>query len=351
MKPRYLILILLITFSCIQGSNAVQVSTSYSSGGCSGGSLIDLSVPEDGTLTGSAIFGGSDGMEQSIRGTGSIKESHFVQNADGARAEISVNIVNSDYYDYRYKLHPGEGGGWLSKYVSAGEALTVSNASSISALAVATNSAGNRAGVLFQTSDDFGKTYAKNYSNYAEASKESAIASQWIESFSCQSNRRTRLVEFAQTLDNQVIHSLDSFSLETQEPYSLSNYSGAASARNVETSVIADYAQLNLPNGYYVSITDTTLASLLRIEKGAGIRYNLNQPQHINVDAYSTKASIKGKKATAESTIQVDGSPSNLEYLAAATPLSKTLQIDGPGTYTAMAEINGKKPKVNVEAV
>ncbi len=355
MKSKYLVITLFIIILFIPGVNAIQVSTSYSSGDNSGGSSVNLAVPYDGTLNGKAILGDNGGITQSIAGTGSMGESHFVQNADGARAEISVNIVDSENYDYSYALYPGEGGGWSSKSVSAGETLTVLNAASITADAKASNSGGDRADVILDTFDDLGRASIEGYSNYAEASKGGAKASQRLEGLSSQSGQYADLIEIAQNLNAQSYHNLRISGVY----FTLGGYSADVSA-NGGTDVAADYTQLNLSNEFYGAISDYT-GAFNQEPNSAAVSYNsfFEQFRPI-IGAYSSKAGTKGKKVNAESTIQVDYPPLQVEHLPIDyvsyienpyLSFPRTWHIDQPGTYTAMAKFDGKKANVIVEQV
>jgi hypothetical protein len=350
MESRYILLILLITVLFISGANAIRVSMYGGEGGNSGGSSVNLIVPDDETLNLRTILGDSGGISQSIKGSGSINESHFVENANGDRAEISVDVADAEYYDYGYSLYPGEGGDWSGKYVSSGETLTASNASSIIATAAATNSGGNRALVRFETSDASGKASLEGYSNYAEASKGSVKASQLMGPISSHYNLRTNIHEEAGNLNTTTIHEF--LSESDSGPFSLSEYSAEASAANGETGVVVDYAQLNFPTYFVIEDTSSYYQDIKKAEENvADVWYYSEQPQQVS--AYHSKASSKGKKLTAELAIQMDYTPSDMEIVAliGAPIFYRILELDGPGTYTATAEFDGKKANVNIEKV
>jgi hypothetical protein len=348
MEIRYAALTLLITALFIPGVNAIHVSIYGGEGGSSGGSSVNLAIPHDETLNMRSILGESGGISQSLTGGGTIEESHFVQNANGDRAEISVGVTDAEYYDYSYSLYPGEGWGWSSKYVSAGETLTALNSAAIFAEARASNSGGDEALVRFGTSDALGKASILGYSNYAEASRGNAKASQQMESFSSQYNLNTNLLEDARNLRTVTNHEL--LSQADTGPFTLGEYYAAVSAENIETSVVADYTQLNTST---YRMYDSVIASK-SINIGLdidNIEYYSRQP--LQVSAYSTKASYKGKKVTAESTLQVGCSPLDLHLFALiANPTSiSRWDVASPGTYTAIAESDSKKAYVNVEQV
>ncbi|MCJ7445281.1 MAG: hypothetical protein MUO26_12290 [Methanotrichaceae archaeon] len=75
----------------------------------------------------------------------SIDIQHWVTNTRGDHATVGVRATNADGFWYNYGVYPGEGGGWNSGSVYAGEELGISYADYINAYAFASNAAGDRA--------------------------------------------------------------------------------------------------------------------------------------------------------------------------------------------------------------
>lgn len=143
---RALIAALLIGILSLAPS-ACGISLSVS--GDAGGFTENINARIGDSVYGSTVIG-SEGLSHSIRGSGSLSDSHWVSNTAGSSASVGVNILRAESYDYDYYLTPGKGSRWPAwKYpeVSAGETLDVANAYYINAYANSLNAQGDAAGV------------------------------------------------------------------------------------------------------------------------------------------------------------------------------------------------------------
>ncbi len=152
--------------------------------GDAGGFTENIHAGDRDSVYGSAMIG-SGSFSNSIRGSGNLKESHWVSNSAGASAGVGVDIRKAESYNYGYTLTPGIGSSWrASKYpmVSASETLDVVNANYINAYANSFNAKGESAGVSTVLVDPGKKASLTGYSNSATASAQMVSASQSAES-------------------------------------------------------------------------------------------------------------------------------------------------------------------------
>lgn len=301
-------MLMLVLVFFIPGIYGINVGISGSDdAGNSVGSTAEITATGEGSVNAQATLSldGGASLSQSIEGkSGNLKESHCVQNKKKHRAEVSVNIEGADYYCYDYTLYPGEGYGWSSKYVSAGESLTVHNADSIYADARASTSNGYSAVAwlsLYSPKVDYGTGCSvEDYSNYAEASDNYAMASQKMGAVS--SNYAFTLSESSQYIKNSVEHSLNGYygALDCYSAKAEVTKSGGA-------NVAADYEQLNalgvrdIATGSY----DDKLKNV-RYVSSIGYEQYIFDPMFmpiISLDAYSTKASSKGTVTAASESL------------------------------------------------
>ena len=107
-----------VRFNVIAGENgnSVSATTNFAA-------QTDAKVSSAGSVMFSSL-----GLTQTTSGAGDFTDSRRVSNKAGSYAEEGVNLRNSASYTYTYTLTPGEGGGWSSPEVSAGESLDVQNA-------------------------------------------------------------------------------------------------------------------------------------------------------------------------------------------------------------------------------
>ena len=149
-----------------------------------GGFTENIQAGARDSVYGSAAIGPGS-FSNSIRGSGNLKESHWVSNSAGSSAGVGVDIRKAESYNYGYTLTPGIGSFWkASKYpvVSAGETLDVLNANYINAYANSFNAKGEAAGVSMVLVDPGNKASLTGYSNSATASAQMVSASQNAES-------------------------------------------------------------------------------------------------------------------------------------------------------------------------
>ena len=161
--------------------SACGISISFSSD--TGGFTEDIHAGDRDSVYGSAMIG-SGGLSNSIRGSGNLKESHWVSNSAGASAGVGVDIRRAESYNYGYTLTPGTGSYWrASRYpvVSASETLDVVNANYINAYANSFNAKGESAGVSTVLDSPVKRASLTGYSNSATASAEMVSASQSAE--------------------------------------------------------------------------------------------------------------------------------------------------------------------------
>lgn len=303
-------MLMLVLVFFIPGVYSVNVGISGSDdAGNSVGSTAEITATDEGSVNAQATLSleGSASLSQSIEGTsGDLKESHIVQNKKKHHAEVSVNILGADYYCYDYTLYPGEGYGWSSNYVSAGESLTVQNADSITAEARASTANGYSAvaGISLYSPKEFYGTgcSVEDYSNYAKASDNYAMASQKmgaVESFGS-----IGLSESSSYVKNSAYHSLYA-SQGTLDCYSAK----AEVTKSGGANVAADYKLLNALNAH-----DIATGSYDDISKNAhyvsssGYDQYVLDPEYlilppISLDAYSTKASSKGTATAASESL------------------------------------------------
>jgi hypothetical protein len=116
----------------------------------------------------------------SAKGSGNLKENHWVSNKDGAFAEVGVDIKKAKEYQYLFAISPGKGAGWSSHSVQAEEALNVYNAESAMVYANARNAKVDDVGV----STEVAKGSIVDYQNKAWASSDAVGASQMFQSAS-----------------------------------------------------------------------------------------------------------------------------------------------------------------------
>ena len=154
--------------------------------GDTGGFTENIHAGDRDSVYGSAMIGPGS-FSNSISGSGSLKESHWVSNSAGSSAGVGVDIRKAKSYSYGYTLTPGIGSFWkASKYpvVSASETLDVLNANYINAYANSFNANGEYAGVSTVLVDPGNKASLTGYSNSATASAQMVSASQNAESAS-----------------------------------------------------------------------------------------------------------------------------------------------------------------------
>jgi hypothetical protein len=154
--------------------------------GDTGGFTENIHAGDRDSVYGSAMIGPGS-FSNSIRGSGNLKECHWVSNSAGSSAGVGVDIRKAESYDYSYTLTPGIGSFWkASKYpvISAGETLDVVNANYINAYANSYNAKGEYAGVSTVLVDPGNKASLTGYSNSAIASAQMVSASQSAESAS-----------------------------------------------------------------------------------------------------------------------------------------------------------------------
>ncbi len=297
---RKAMLMLVLTFF-IPGAYGINVGISGGDdAGNSVGSTAGITAADEVSVNAQATlsFDGGVSLSQSIEGTsGNLKESHCVQNKKGHRAEVSVDIVGADYYCYDYTLYPGEGYGWSSKYVSAGESLTVQNADSIVAQARASTSNGYSAVAelfLYSPKEYYGTGCSvEDYSNYAKASDNYAMASQKMGAVS---SSNFGLSESSRYIKNSADHSLYCY-YGTLDCYSAK----AEVTKSGGANVAADYAQLNALEAHDIArgSYDDVLKNIHYWSSSSYDGYYYFQSVPISLGTYSTKASSKGTATAA----------------------------------------------------
>ena len=146
-------------------------------GGDAGGFTENINAGDKDAVYGSTVIA-ANSLSHSIKGSGNLKESHWVSNSAGASAGVGVEIRKAESYKYGYTLTPGIGSHWLaSRYpsVSASETLDVINANYINAYASSSNAKGESAGVSTVLVDPGRKASLKGYSNTASVSPDKVV--------------------------------------------------------------------------------------------------------------------------------------------------------------------------------
>lgn len=149
-------------------------------GGDAGGFTENINVGDKDVVYSSTMIA-ANSLSHSIKGSGSLKESHWVSNSAGASAGVGVEIRKAKSYSYDYYLTPGPGFFWpASRYpvVSAGETLDVTNAYYINAYANSFNAKGESAGVSTVLVDPGRKASLAGYSNTAAVTPDKVVAIQ-----------------------------------------------------------------------------------------------------------------------------------------------------------------------------
>ncbi|MCJ7445990.1 MAG: hypothetical protein MUO26_15970 [Methanotrichaceae archaeon] len=109
-----------------------------------GGTSISMSEgSSEGTFLADDTDAGAEVITSGI--VNSIDIRHWVTNTRGDHATVGVRATNADSFWYIYGIYPGEGSGWNSGSVWAGEQLGASYADYINAYAFASNAAGDKA--------------------------------------------------------------------------------------------------------------------------------------------------------------------------------------------------------------
>ena len=84
--------------------------------GDTGGFMENIHAGARDSVYGSAAIGPGS-FSNSIRGSGSLLESHWVSNSAGSSAGVGVDIRKAESYDYGYTLTPGIGSFWKASIV------------------------------------------------------------------------------------------------------------------------------------------------------------------------------------------------------------------------------------------
>jgi hypothetical protein len=222
-----------------------------------GGFAESINAGPGDSVYGSTVIG-AEGLSNSIRGSGSLKERHGVSNTAGASAGVGVDIRNAESYNYGYSLMPGPGFRWpASRYpaVSAGETLDVVNAKYIYAYADAVNAQGDAAGVSTILSDPGKKASLVGYSNTAGAAPNKAAAIQTAENASAMGGS-------IQTEADSQLNQLRLFPLElrmektdastTVKAGSVNGYTDKAAVLNHE--IVVSQQQIDSASGNQINI-------------------------------------------------------------------------------------------------
>jgi hypothetical protein len=302
---------------------------------------------------------GGKSLSQSITGSGDLSDSHFVQNKKGARAEIFIDVRGADDYTYGYTLSPGDGYGWPTTYVSAGEDLTVHNAWYIDANAQASNSKGYVAhsGISSSSYGTDGGISVEGYSNNAMASDAGVSASQKFDSLDVSKpDRFIWMDETSSNINNKVENTFQNNWL----PFTMNGYSSLAKASKDGANVAVNWAQVTGRElGGETKATYFNLLPKYVSEVSFEVPYVEEAPEQLTTISGSFMASSNGKKTTAESALKVADSPFNpVHYSASVTaiaqgyPGEQTIygiyrEINTPGKYEGIAKFDGKKLNVN----
>ncbi|MDD1749175.1 MAG: hypothetical protein LUO89_04795, partial [Methanothrix sp.] len=173
---KLIMIFLLAALVLLPTGGGIKVSVSSDAG-----SISEEIQADDKNAVKSGTVIGTNSLSHSIEGSGWLKESHSVSNTAGARAEVSANIRNAEWYSYSYDLWPGRGSSWSASrfaQVAASEELDVLNAEYIQAYARALNRKGYTADVNTVIYDPGMMASLSGYRNLAMASKNEAMASQ-----------------------------------------------------------------------------------------------------------------------------------------------------------------------------
>ncbi len=238
--------------------------------GDTGGFTENIHAGARDSVYGSAAIGPGS-FSNSIRGSGNLKESHWVSNSAGSSAGVGVDIRKAESYDYGYTLTPGIGSSWkASKYpvVSAGETLDVLNANYINAYANSCNAKGEAAGVSTVLVDPGNKASLTGYSNSATASAQMVSASQNAESASAPNGQIQ--TDAGSQLSQLRIHPLE-LRMETADAStaiktgSISGYSDLASASN---GLLEASQHINSASGKKISSQSQSMYGSATLSKG-----------------------------------------------------------------------------------
>jgi len=102
------------------------------------GSSAEGILASDGSVTQSSV--------SSVGVIDNLNIDPWVRDSNGDYAEIGVTGTNLAGYSYSDSFYPGQGSGWTSNGVAALQGISVSSADSLNAYALASNSAGDKAG-------------------------------------------------------------------------------------------------------------------------------------------------------------------------------------------------------------
>jgi hypothetical protein len=181
MNKRNLAVMLVLAISVMaQVAGAVSLSFSAGKGTGSAGTSLNSNLHSDGDLheTSVASFGSGVSLIKSSSGnlnlgSGSLSEHHWAKNAEGDYAGVDASLKGSKSWSYRFMLSSGE------DKVSASEDLGISSGTGINLSAQSGNNNGDEALVRVLGAED--APSSMRYSNYAEATKGSAYASQNVD--------------------------------------------------------------------------------------------------------------------------------------------------------------------------
>ena len=81
---------------------------SISVGSDAGGFTENINAGDKDAVYSSTVIA-ANSLSHSIKGSGSLKESHSVSNTAGANAGVGVDIRQAEWYSYSYDLWPGIG--------------------------------------------------------------------------------------------------------------------------------------------------------------------------------------------------------------------------------------------------
>lgn len=148
---------LLAIFMALMTIVPLAYSIDYSITGDSGSASTSIDVGIDDKIS-SATTLSQDALQNSISGSGNLKENYSVRNLAGYEACAGVDVIDAGHYVYSYAVNPGD------FRAAVRESLDVDNAREINAYALAKSAVGQSAGSKLSIENGS----LKGYSNEAE---------------------------------------------------------------------------------------------------------------------------------------------------------------------------------------